>query len=230
MVKEGGILPFILEKICKKQPRFRKTDHIMGREYIDNQEMPDKGTMENQLQMETVAQLFAENHQAVRRYIFGLCRGKDEANDVAQETYLTVLRKASQFKPGTRFLSWVFQIARFKSLEQHRANTKSATTLAPETLEALANEAEENPFFDTEELQTARVNALKECRGVLTGRNQEFLRLRYEQGLKPAKIAETFGLKPESIHVALSKSRTFLKQCMEAKLKNLSQDTQNPKP
>lgn len=202
----------------------------MGRENTDNPEMPQNENMDSQMQMDTVTQLFAENHQAVRRYIYSLCRGKNEADDVAQETYLTVLKKASQFKPGTRFLSWVFQIARFKSLEQHRANIKSATSLSPETLEALANEAEPNPFFDSEGLQAVRVEALKQCRETLTGRNQEFLRMRYEQGMKPAKIAESFGLQPESIHVALSKTRAFLKQCMQTRMKELSPNTQEPNP
>lgn len=167
---------------------------------------------------EMVNQLYAENVSAVRRYVFSICGGRQEADDIVQETYLTALRKAAQFKPGTRFLSWVFQIARFKSMEQNRANSKAPVCLSMEALEALEGEAEDNPFFGAEELQSRKVEALRKCREFVTGRNLEFLCLRYEKGLKPARIAEEFGLKPETVHVALSKTRAFLKKCMETNI------------
>jgi len=174
-----------------------------------------------------VKELYADNVDAVRRYVYSLCRDNEDTNEVVQETYLTALRKASQFVPGTKFLSWVFSIARFKFLEQNRKNAKPQIFLSTETLEALASETDNNPFSEDQELARHKVQALKKCKEVLSQRNQEYLRLRYEEGLKPAKIAERFGLKPGTIHHALSKTRTFLKNCVET---TLYKETKFPPP
>jgi len=166
-----------------------------------------------------VKELYADNVDAVRRFVFSLCRGNEDANDVVQETYLTALRKAHQFVPGTKFLNWVFSIARFKFLEHSRTVAKIQHPLTIETLDALADETENDPFCAAKELTLQKVQALKKCTQVLSPRNQDYLRLRYEEGLKPAAIAQRFGLKPETIHHALSKSRSFLKNCVETNLR-----------
>ena len=169
-----------------------------------------------------VKELYADNVDAVRRFVFSLCRKNEDANDVVQETYLTALRKAPQFVPGTKFLNWVFSIARFKFLEHTRSVAKAEQPLTSETLDVLANETENNPFCSAKELTAQKVQALKKCTQVLSQRNQEYLKLRYEEGLKPAAIAQRFGLKPETIHHALSKTRSFLKNCVETNLREES--------
>ena len=166
-----------------------------------------------------VKELYADNVEAVRRFVFSLCRGNDDANDVVQETYLTALRKAPQFVPGTKFLNWIFSIARFKFLEHSRSVARAEQHLSRETLDALANETENNPFYSANELTAQKVQALRKCTQVLSQRNQDYLRLRYEEGLKPAAIALRYGLKPETIHHALSKARAFLKNCVETNLR-----------
>ena len=165
-----------------------------------------------------VKELYADNIDAVHRYVFSLCRDNDDANDIVQETYLTALRKASQFVPGTKFLNWVFSIARFKFLEHNRKSARTLSFLTEDTLNALAEEAEKYPFCFDQELSKQKVQALQKCKKILSPRNHEYLRLRYEEGLKPARIAEKFGMKPESIHHALSKIRAFLRVCVDATL------------
>ena len=43
-----------------------------------------------------------------------------DVEDVWQDVNVTLLRKASEFQPGTDFWAWASQIARFKALNQAR--------------------------------------------------------------------------------------------------------------
>jgi RNA polymerase sigma-70 factor (ECF subfamily) len=45
------------------------------------------------------------------RFVFRLIQRHDDAQDVCQETFLRVLRRADRFREGSRFSTWMYQIA-----------------------------------------------------------------------------------------------------------------------
>lgn len=63
-----------------------------------------------------------------------------EAEDVLQETFLTVSRTAESFEPGTNFVAWACGIARRKVLDNYRRQRR-ATVLNEAALIALADDA-----------------------------------------------------------------------------------------
>ncbi len=54
---------------------------------------------------EQVQMLFVRNEGAIRVFVRGLQPSLADADDVLQETFLTVSRKASSFEPGTNFVA-----------------------------------------------------------------------------------------------------------------------------
>jgi RNA polymerase sigma factor (sigma-70 family) len=64
--------------------------------------------------------LFLTHIDLVRGFIRALVRDRHLADDVLQETFLTVARKAGDFEPGTNFPRWACAIARLKVMEAHR--------------------------------------------------------------------------------------------------------------
>ena len=56
------------------------------------------------------------NHRQLFGYIYGLLRNYGDAQDVFQQTSLTLWEKFDEYRPGTSFASWACSIARFKAL------------------------------------------------------------------------------------------------------------------
>ena len=153
-----------------------------------------------------VQQLFLEHQPALRCYVLSIVRDFALAQDVVQETFLAVSRKAADFDLSTHFLAWSCTIARFEALQALRRANRPA--LSEETLELLA--ASENapaPDYRSEWLQR--------CMGRLTPTLQKMMRLRYEDALKPGEIAKLIGWTPNAVCVATSRARTEIRRCIE---------------
>ena len=62
--------------------------------------------------VEEVQGLFLRHAGVLRGFVLGLLPDANRAEDVFQELFLTVTRKAADFRPGTNFLAWARSIAR----------------------------------------------------------------------------------------------------------------------
>jgi len=160
-----------------------------------------------------VQMLFIQHTSQLRGFIISLMPDFGRVDDVLQETFLTVTKKAADFRPGSNFLGWVFTIARYKVLESGRKAAHGAQPLAPEVIESLCACAPEV------EAEDERIKLLAECMTQLAPQARRAMELRYQQAHKPAEIAKILGWTPNSIYVALSRARDVLKECVETKLR-----------
>ncbi|MHB1627451.1 MAG: RNA polymerase sigma factor [Bacilli bacterium] len=69
------------------------------------------------MKTETVEQLFTEHAQHVHRYLAAMA-GKEEADDLLQETFLRALKSWSRFRGESAARTWLFAIAR-RTLADH---------------------------------------------------------------------------------------------------------------
>lgn len=166
-----------------------------------------------------VSDLFAIHRNAVNRFVLSIYPNVTESEEIVQETFITALKKASQFEEGTNFLNWVFTIAKFKVLGLHRSNRREQLLMSELTMDVLITHYSEIETSDSSWNETLKKNALQFCRSQLTQRNQQLLKYRYDDGWKPGKIAEFLGQKSGSIYTALSKIRSFLRKCMDIRMK-----------
>src|SRR5438445_9579847 len=93
--------------------------------------------------VDEVQRLFLRHAGLLRGFILGLLPDHNLAEDVFQEVFLTVTRKAAEFRPGTNFLAWVRSIARLKVLECVRKHRAGLAVLDPAALEVLVAAAAE---------------------------------------------------------------------------------------
>jgi len=160
----------------------------------------------------TVQQLFVRHQSAVRAFAIALTGDFAAADDVVQETFLTVTAKAADFEPETNFVAWACAIARLKVLENRRA----ARRFSPAVVESLAASipAAELGF----DLGQERLPLLLECLKHLPPRARDLVRLRYflEQG--PSQIAAALGRSVGGVNTSLLKARDALRDCIAAKL------------
>jgi len=164
---------------------------------------------------EQVQLLFVRHEGAIRAFVRALQPSLSDADDVLQETFLTVSRKASSFEPGTNFVAWACGIARLKVLENFRW-LKRANVLSEAALIALAEGA------PTAEMAGLREEALSRCVEKLAPKSRDLLWRRYSGRQDSEEMADGLGMTSSAVRVALSKARAFLRDCVSTVLKNAS--------
>lgn len=164
--------------------------------------------------VEEVQRLFLRNAGLLRGFILGLLPDHHSAEDVFQEVFLTVTRKADEFRLGSNFLAWVRTIGRLKVLEHCRRQKAGPHLLEPAALEAVMATAAEG-----DETWALRREALAKCLQELAPRARQILEMRYsEEVLPPQQIASRLSWSIGAVHVALARARKFLQQCTQRRL------------
>ena len=161
---------------------------------------------------EEVQLLFVRNENAIRAFIRALQPSLSDADDVLQETFLTVSRKASSFEIGTNFTAWACGIARLKVLENFR-QTKRANVLSEKAIIALTEDVPSPESFKERE------QALEKCIAKLPSKLRDLLWRRYSRRQSSDEMAEALGMTSNAVRVALSKSRVGLRDCINLQLK-----------
>lgn len=159
-----------------------------------------------------VQMLFVQHSPALRGFILSLMPDFGRVDDILQETFLTVTKKAEDFVPGSNFMGWVCAIARFKVLEAVRTNPHAPQALSEEVLESLCA-CEPEP-----EEQEERLKFLADCLNQLAPQARRAVELRYQQAHKPAEISQIMGWSADAVYVALSRARVVLRECVSRKL------------
>ena len=157
--------------------------------------------------------LFVKHTSMIRGFILSLLPDFNLADDVLQETFLVITEKASSFTLGTNFTAWACEIAKRKILELRRRDSRAAeVTLSDKAIEVLCEVSPEPVGVEEERA------ALANCIEKLAPRTRQIVKMRYGSGKRPSEIAQRLSWKPPAVYVALSRSRVFLKNCVEQKL------------
>lgn len=162
---------------------------------------------------EQVQQLFVRYAGLLHASIASQCADLALAEDILQEVFLVVTKRAETFTLGSDFLAWARVIARFKTLELLRERRRDRATLSPEALDALAAVAP-----DADRWQAQR-EALARCLERLPPAQRKLTALAYSEGLTPAQIAERSGKAANVVHVLLSRLRRTLRECVFERLR-----------
>lgn len=161
---------------------------------------------------EEVQLLFVRNENAIRAFIRALQPSLSDADDVLQETFLTVSRKVSSFEIETNFTAWACGIARLKVLENFR-QTKRANVLSEKAIIALTEDVPSAESFKERE------QALEKCIAKLPAKLRDLLWRRYSSRQRSDEMAEALGMTSNAVRVALSKVRVVLRDCINLQLK-----------
>jgi RNA polymerase sigma-70 factor (ECF subfamily) len=160
-----------------------------------------------------VQQLFVQHQQAVLGYVLSIEPNFADAQDIVQEVFLAVSRKAQTWSAGTDFFAWVCTVARYETLQFQRTRSRRTARLDENVIELLYS-AE---AVDEAEWQH-RVDVLRRCLDRLAPRARELVRRRYHGAQMPEQIAKGIGWTVNAVRVALTRARGVLRECMEQRL------------
>jgi len=163
---------------------------------------------------QAVYALFVQYSANLRGYILALLPDLSVADDVLQETFLTVARKADTFKLDTNFLAWACAIARFKVKEAIRSGAQRMQALPEEVIDALCA-SEPPPETDSDR----RLQLVGQCLDQLPRHTRRAVELRYQQAHSAPEVARRLGWTVESAYVLLHRARAMLRDCVEGRLK-----------
>ena len=89
---------------------------------MPTRDQPEEGSFEDQKLL--VQRLFIKYQMQIRSFANGLTGDFTATEDVLQEAFLTITKKAADFQPGSEFLSWALTITRLKVYENTRATRR----------------------------------------------------------------------------------------------------------
>jgi RNA polymerase sigma-70 factor (ECF subfamily) len=82
-----------------------------------------------------------------------MCRDRDEASDLVQETYLKAFRFFDKFEPGTNCKAWLFRIMKNSYINRYRKISREPDKVDYDSIEE---------FYDTLRPETADTSNLEE--------------------------------------------------------------------
>jgi len=163
---------------------------------------------------ERFTRYWTEAQPVVASYLSSLVPDFAAAEDLLQEVAVVLLRKFAQYDESRSFVSWALGVARYEALMLRRSQARNFLSFEADLAERVGEMYEElAPILDE------RAAALRECLPNVAGRAAEVLRLRYEEALSPAQIAQRLGAGSVAVRVMLTRVRAALRECVERRIK-----------
>jgi RNA polymerase sigma-70 factor (ECF subfamily) len=160
--------------------------------------------------------------ELVRRYqggirtLLGVRLGNyHEAEDLAQEVFVTAFRRLETFDPAETFGPWLRGIA-FNLLRNHQRKFRAHCIGGDEELAVLIDQRAVARF--PLEQEPVLVSALRRCLERLSDADRLLLRRRYDDENSVGEIARTTGRGQSAVTMHLFRLRQALADCIRAKL------------
>jgi len=167
-------------------------------------------------------QLVERNRRAVYRAAYAALGSADDADDVAQETFVAVYQKLKGFRGDASFKTWLLAIAWRKALDRRRSVTRwfrmtvthdRTTDDAPDLIDRLPSfERSQEEGLASGELQ----RTLKQLIGTLPRKLRDALLLAASGDYSYDQIGRMLAIPPGTVKWRVSEARRILKKKLAA--------------
>ncbi len=161
--------------------------------------------------------LLSRHQRKIFAYIFTLVPNRMDADDLLQETCLTIYEKFDEFEPGTDFVAWANRIAWWKVRQSRQKFARSKVIFEEAVMESVSRTA----IALAPELDQRHV-ALEHCLAKLNDRDRIMILTRYERGHGVAEAASQSGRSLNAAYKALARLRNLLFDCVTNRLERES--------
>jgi len=156
-------------------------------------------------------------YQDTSAKLFGVClrilNDRSEAEDVLQDVYVTVWRKAASFDPAKASpITWLVAIARNRAIDRLRSSAASRRSEPIESAEDVRDEAPAALDLVVASEQQAR---LKTCLGELEERTSNVIRSAFLDGVTYEQLAARMNVPLGTMKSWVRRGLMKLRTCLE---------------
>jgi RNA polymerase sigma factor (sigma-70 family) len=166
------------------------------------------------------AELYNRYFDPVYDFIARMTRNRDEAEDIAQDTFLKAMNALGGLQKGASFKSWIFTIARNTALNrlEKSSRTRPLHFEDSEGEEVSFDVVDTDRFSDPEEAaQASAVAALVwQAAAGLDPKQLSLLDLHLRQGLDSGEIADVLGVTKNNGYVMLNRLKKAVEDSIGA--------------
>ena len=170
--------------------------------------------------------LLERYHEKVYHLAYSITRSPEDAQEVAQDTFMTVWQKIKSFKQTASFSSWLYRVTSNAALMKLRSRKKEKYVLIDDTVKQNSEEAHatgdvmdprslpEQLLLDTE-LREEMYKALEQ----LSKLDQQVFIMRDVQGLGNDDVSDVLDLSIPAVKARLHRARQTIQDRLKKYLK-----------
>jgi RNA polymerase sigma-70 factor (ECF subfamily) len=166
---------------------------------------------------DALGRLLAEHAPGVYRFGIKMCRDREDAKDVLQETLFAAARSIREFRGASSLSTWLYTLARSFCLKKRRKSK-----FAPDESLSLEEDTAQAPTPDKAPDEAAAdrelSHLLNQAIASLEPPNREVLVLRDIEGLTAPEAAEVLGVSVEAVKSRLHRARAEVRSRLESRL------------
>jgi RNA polymerase sigma-70 factor (ECF subfamily) len=167
--------------------------------------------------------LFDKYYGRATRYIFQLSSDftHEDAEEIAQETFLAVVRNLDSFRGKSAFQTWLLRVAANKAMD-YREKTRAAKRggnavhvpihFSSDGAQALVDPPSSRPTPDQLLMTTESFRLIRQSLDAIGDPCREIIELRYYGDLSYEEIARELNLNPKTVSSRLSKCLARLQE------------------
>ena len=165
---------------------------------------------------ELLADLVERYQHRLVRYLLYLTGRREHAEDLAQETWIRVLQRGSQYNGRQRFDPWLFAIARNLAIDYLRQKLKAVQTVSlPDDRDEMLLLPSSGPSPFEAAARSEDAIRLAGQLQILSPLYREALLLRFQEDLSLAEIAQVLGAPVTTVTSRIYRGLAALRSAFE---------------
>lgn len=147
-----------------------------------------------------------------------MVKNREEAEEVAQDTFLKAYRSLARYNGDAKFSTWLYKIAYNSCLDRIRKNNRNQHTVAIDDHTGLQLTSLDNILGSIEENERKQI--IQDCLNLLPGEDSFLLTLYYFEEQPVKEIAKIMNINANHVKIKLYRSRKRLTTVLKGKLEN----------
>src|SRR6476661_10213882 len=159
-------------------------------------------------------ELFRRYHQRVTGYVARMVGCREHAEEIAQEAFISALRRLRETEQAIVFKAWIYGIARNGAIDHLRARSRRAPEVGYDHVEAFIEPASalSSPAPEAAMESKQSLNDLQGAFGGLSDTHHQILVMRELEGLSYDQLGERMGMSRSQVESTLFRARRRLEE------------------
>lgn len=156
--------------------------------------------------------LYRQWRRPLLGWLTALCGDGQLAEELYQETWMTVLRNTERYEPRASFKTWLFGIARSRWLDRARQRGRRVVEAPIDDSHETIGDENSDVFAEVE--ASLHAAAFQRCLPHVPDTHREAFLLRTLQGLDWREVGTVIGITAEAARTRCRQAVASLKRCM----------------